>query len=929
MSEIEPPVPKAFISYAWDDDAHKEWVRQLAVRLRADGVNVTLDRWHFAPGDAIPAFMERAVYENDFVIVICTPRFKERSDGRGGGVGYEGDITTVYALTGGNTRKFIPVLRRGSWREAAPTWLLGRAKIDLSSDPYSESEYEELLRALHGVREGAPPIGPRPRLGERQATHASSAPTAVPGALADACAQGQCVLYAGGGVGAQGLLPTWREGLWKVVESAARLFPDQDWDTLRQGLDHNEPARVADLLDFRLERGVLLEILREVFNRPPGAVPEIYALLAAIPFAGVLNSNWDHLLAEALAGSASVTLSARDSERFAPLLREDWFFLVNINGDLAQPETFLFTTEDYRKATAENEWLSRFVSFCFSSKTLFFLGTSPQGIEDFLSGLNIRKSATPPERDHFALLPREADFAIQEELFRTKYGIRLIEYTPTAGYPQLVEFLRRLKEQVDSRPKRARAPARTPRLDRVVLRDIGPFGTLELDLHEAKQADGAPGDGSWNMLLGNNGCGKSTFLRAIALGLCGDDRGTHPAAERLLREGARRGTIELVLGGETYRTTLRRTLEGGFDVESHLTPLQAGRWVVLGFPALRGGTQKNPSGPAGEGLRYPVVKDLLPLIQGVVDWRMDNLKQWIVNTDSLSNQPRLKPDKAARYRRLLTSFFEILAAFIPGVTFKFAGPGERFQVLVDTDDGKVPIDQLSQGTLSVIGWVGTLLQRMYEIYDDTERPEDQPALVLIDEIDAHMHPEWQQLLVPTLRAKFPRLQVIATTHSPLVVLNMKPGETLKLVREGRRPALEAKLDDAVRDVAPGGPTPIRVETVTESLEGQTAAQVLTGPIGLASSRDLATAKLYVLYTQLAARADRSPEDEAKLRKLADDLGVRLPTTAESATAREARAMIEELFRERLRRMAADQRERLLAEVTLQLQELETGSRRPG
>ena len=130
--EPDPTAPKAFISYSWDDDAHKEWVKQLATRLRADGVDVTLDRWHAAPGDQIPAFMERAVRENDFVIAVCTPRFKERSDGRGGGVGYEGDIMTAYAFTGGDKRKFIPVLRRGSWIEAAPTWLLGRAKIDLS-----------------------------------------------------------------------------------------------------------------------------------------------------------------------------------------------------------------------------------------------------------------------------------------------------------------------------------------------------------------------------------------------------------------------------------------------------------------------------------------------------------------------------------------------------------------------------------------------------------------------------------------------------------------------------------------------------------------------------------------------------------------------------------------------------------------------------
>ena len=178
-TSIVDHIPNAFMSYSWDDDAHKEWVRQLAIRLRADGVDVTLDRWHSAPGDQIAAFMERAVRENDFVIAVCTPRFKERSDRRGGGVAYEGDIMTAYAFKGGDKRKFIPVLRRGSWTEAAPTWLLGRAKIDLSRDPYSESEYEELLRTLHGAREEAPPIGHRPNFGDKKGSQASPAPAPV------------------------------------------------------------------------------------------------------------------------------------------------------------------------------------------------------------------------------------------------------------------------------------------------------------------------------------------------------------------------------------------------------------------------------------------------------------------------------------------------------------------------------------------------------------------------------------------------------------------------------------------------------------------------------------------------------------------------------------------------------------------------------
>jgi hypothetical protein len=149
----------AFISYSWDDDDHREWVRKLAERLRADGVDVSIDRWATVPGDQLPAFMERAIRENQFVVIICTPRYKRRSDAREGGVGYEGDIMTAEVLTSQNNRKFIPVLCSGTWQEAAPSWLIGKYYINLSGKPYSERFYEDLLRTLLGVRETAPPIG--------------------------------------------------------------------------------------------------------------------------------------------------------------------------------------------------------------------------------------------------------------------------------------------------------------------------------------------------------------------------------------------------------------------------------------------------------------------------------------------------------------------------------------------------------------------------------------------------------------------------------------------------------------------------------------------------------------------------------------------------------------------------------------------------
>jgi hypothetical protein len=171
----DPSPPKAFISYSWDDNAHTQWVKDLATRLRGDGIDVTLDRWHAVPGDQLPAFMERAVRETDFVIAVCTPRYKQRSDDRTGGVGYEGDIMTAEAYSIRNQREFIPVLRGSKWEDAAPSWLLGKYYIDLRGEPYPEPQYEDLLRTLHGERGEVPPVGPRPNFGARIMRHASPA----------------------------------------------------------------------------------------------------------------------------------------------------------------------------------------------------------------------------------------------------------------------------------------------------------------------------------------------------------------------------------------------------------------------------------------------------------------------------------------------------------------------------------------------------------------------------------------------------------------------------------------------------------------------------------------------------------------------------------------------------------------------------------
>jgi hypothetical protein len=188
-------LPKTFISYSWESEEHKNWVLDLAARLRADGVEAILDQWHAIPGDQLPSFMENAVRESDYSLIICTPRYKDRSDKREGGVGYEGDIMTGEVFTTKNERKFIPILRQAEWHEAAPTWLRGKYYIDLRGAPYNERHYQDLLTTLLGTRPVAPPVGPgaakpeppKPAVGRAEVPAATAAfqPIRIQGVIAD------------------------------------------------------------------------------------------------------------------------------------------------------------------------------------------------------------------------------------------------------------------------------------------------------------------------------------------------------------------------------------------------------------------------------------------------------------------------------------------------------------------------------------------------------------------------------------------------------------------------------------------------------------------------------------------------------------------------------------------------------------------------
>ncbi|WP_116425883.1 toll/interleukin-1 receptor domain-containing protein [Pseudomonas citronellolis] len=166
MAETEVP-PKVFISYSWESDAHKDWVRALAERLTINGVNVRLDQWHIAPGQSLTQFMESEAHSCDFALIICTKDYSKKSLERAGGVGYEQQIITGQIAAGMDRGRFIPIIRDGEFAPgpecSIPAQFLGILAIDMRDETYLDQRIEDLLRAI--FQEPAltqPPIGARP-----------------------------------------------------------------------------------------------------------------------------------------------------------------------------------------------------------------------------------------------------------------------------------------------------------------------------------------------------------------------------------------------------------------------------------------------------------------------------------------------------------------------------------------------------------------------------------------------------------------------------------------------------------------------------------------------------------------------------------------------------------------------------------------------
>lgn len=137
---------KIFISYVHEDQEHNDWVGQLANDLQ-EGFNVIIDI-DIPLGEDIIKFMEKSVRDSDKVLLILTPEYKRKADNREFGAGYETKLITTEIYNNDDTIKFIPIVRKGSFKTSYPMYLGMRNGLDMTKDELYEHNLEILKRNL-------------------------------------------------------------------------------------------------------------------------------------------------------------------------------------------------------------------------------------------------------------------------------------------------------------------------------------------------------------------------------------------------------------------------------------------------------------------------------------------------------------------------------------------------------------------------------------------------------------------------------------------------------------------------------------------------------------------------------------------------------------------------------------------------------------
>lgn len=336
--------------------------------------------------------------------------------------------------------------------------------------------------------------------------------------------------------------------------------------------------------------------------------------------------------------------------------------------------------------------------------------------------------------------------------------------------------------------------------------------------------DGGPA--RWTLLLGDNGVGKTTLLQCLAWmrpvpklptgttggnSSRGDSEDYEPAPlvkgplepalsgeendvfEALLRLGSQ---YELGLKGEMCQgRELRSTNENkkgasrkkGEKIRTGIRIFYSNKRTLKDIE-IKGNTRIETIGEYQEPFiiayganRQLGFQNLSDLEDPVSSERLSEIT-WLYDAEEILSRmdhAAAKKGPKSKENDRLEKLKQLLAKVLPNINYaadiKIYAPDilnlptEKSGVRFKTFSGLVPLQSLSLGYRTTLSWTVDLAWRLFRRYPKSPDPLSEPSIVLIDEIDLHLHPLWQLTIIDDLTQLFPRTQFVATAHSPLMV----------------------------------------------------------------------------------------------------------------------------------------------------------------
>ncbi|MEJ2793464.1 AAA family ATPase [Iodobacter sp. LRB] len=343
------------------------------------------------------------------------------------------------------------------------------------------------------------------------------------------------------------------------------------------------------------------------------------------------------------------------------------------------------------------------------------------------------------------------------------------------------------------------------------LTNVGRFSNIELPL--------APTDekkSKVTVLVGNNGAGKTFLLKSLATSLSWfvarvrSEKGNgSPIQEDDIKNGQNAAAIKISLKHNAYlhRWIIAKTRTGRKNEQS--SQLNDATKLAEHF---RSELSKDEQTSLPLIVFYPVERVVLDiplkirdkhsfqqldgydnaLNQGVdfrrfFEWfreREDAENETGIPIEAVEklyksfiNDPKallgLQEMHALMRDRQLSAVRAAISAFMPGFSNLRVRRKPRLYMSVDKHGESLNVGQLSQGEKSLMALVGDIARRLAMMNPSLENPLHGDGIILIDEVDLHLHPKWQRTLIARLTSTFPNCQFILTTHSPLVISDSK------------------------------------------------------------------------------------------------------------------------------------------------------------